>query len=196
MPGGVEALHAMTEKQPSSRDIIYFLNCRDKRALKKHARSVTIYQDHFAGLALMASIGQLPPYHYARHHAEIIPEDIHWTPEELEAFGKSKVGPLSDGRAIKFASKVDQVFKVRKLLNAHLFYTPDHSLWHIFCYDSKELRDQGNHWKEGSHLHYISFLWPEYNLAEAWGRVQRGDLNFSGKLHVRFRKLSTDYSLR
>ena len=85
--------------------------------------------------------------------------------------------------------------KEQRSLAAHILYMPDHKFWHLFYFDNHDESKFRNHWKFGTHIHYVSYLWPELNMNLVWQKVMSGDLSFQNKLHINFgqvmKKIST-----
>jgi len=147
-----------------------------------------VYQQDLVGLILAAQHGALAPYKYANHFARVMPDHLHPTEAEGDAIAANGVGLFQSREARKFASKVFQLFREQRSLAAHLFYTSNRNYWHLFYFDNRDTSEEQNHWKHGPHIHYVSNLWPELTMESAWNQVVSGEINFSNKLHIRYRR--------
>lgn len=147
-----------------------------------------MYQQDLVTLIVSAQHGALAPYQYANLFKDKIPEHLIPSEAEKEVLRSNGGGPLQSKNAGKFSRKIFQLFSERRSVAAHLFYTPDHCHWHLFYFDNKDTENFRNHWKHGSHIHYVSDLWPELNLACTWTKIAKGEMTFANKLHLRFEK--------
>jgi hypothetical protein len=83
--------------------------------------------------------------------------------------------------------KIGQIFKDRRYLVGHIFYIPDLSEWHFFQFDQRDLEhERGNHWKEGPHVHFLNWLWPNYDAKTLWENFSSGKAKLTDSLHVRY----------
>jgi hypothetical protein len=83
--------------------------------------------------------------------------------------------------------KINQIFKDRRLLVSHLFSNPNR--WHLFYFDQRDTqKDRQNHWKRGSHIHFVNDLWPGYDPQKLWDVFSRADASAGGKLHIPFKR--------
>jgi hypothetical protein len=108
------------------------------------------------------------------------------TEAEHSAIAENGVGEFRTRGARKFALKVFQLYRERRVLAAHLFFTPNYRYWHLFYFDNRDTEESKNHWKYGAHIHYISDVWPKLSLQEAWAQVKSGHLAFPSKAHLRY----------
>jgi hypothetical protein len=143
-------------------------NANSKRELTKHCKNLVVYRQDLASLILAAQHGILAPYKYANHFARALPDHLHPTDAEQDAIASNGVGTFRSREASKFATKVFQLFREQRSLAAHLFYTSSQNHWHLFYFDNRDTSEEQNHWKHGPHLHYVSNLWPELTMKEAW----------------------------
>jgi len=87
----------------------------------------------------------------------------------------------------KFISKIDAIFKERKNYMVHLFESSEK--WHCFYYTYKDMEPAGkNSWIHGPHLHYVSYLWPEYGKRQVWESFDKRHHNIEG-VHIRLERL-------
>lgn len=166
--------------------LLALFNVRKKRDLKSLAHKLTVTSEAFAELILAGRIGALAPqYHYACHFDETTPPELEPTQEELNALGRNGVGVLT-GKALKASRKIGQIFRDRRLLCVHLFYSPSHRYWHLFHFDQRDTAWIQNHWRKGPHIHYVSDLMNPSPLAEIWAKVCKRPPEFPKSLHLRY----------
>lgn len=167
--------------------LLGLFNVKTKSELETYCRDLVIDQTDLVELILAARIGALSPYLYASHFDEIVGDHLRPREDELEALGKNGIGPL-EGKAAKAINRVGQLFKERRVVAAHLFYTSDHGYWNLLYMLQGEGGDtdpRNNHWRHGPHMHFISDLWGRLQLREVWQRVMAGDLKLPS-MHIRF----------
>jgi hypothetical protein len=165
--------------------LIELLNLDSKADVERHCRDLVVHGDDFAGLVLTAQMGDVGEYRYASHFDERIPDQLNPSAAQREAAGRAKVGPL-EGDAKKFFSKIDQIFKQRRLFAAHLLYMPSHEYWHLFYFDQRDRADEANHWREGPHIHYANDRFHRDPLTHIWARVRSGETAFLKPVHIRY----------
>lgn len=180
----------MHDPTPYFSDLLELLNVESKRGLDRHCKKLTVYQQDLVALILAAQRGVLSPYLYANHFERSLPSHLHPTEVESDAIANNGPGCFHSRVARKFARKLFQMFREQRALAAHLFYTPSQNHWHLFFFDNRDTDErQQNHWRHGgAHIHYVSNLWPELNMALAWSKVMSGELSFGNKLHLRYRR--------
>jgi hypothetical protein len=152
--------------------------------LKRLCRSTTLYGGDFAGLVLAAGTPVFP-YLHAIHAKEYVPEGLKPTGHDLKTMASAKVGRMSPDVAKAFG-KIDQIFVQRRQLVGHMFYMPDHAIWHFFYFDQRDTSTRRNHWKAGSHIHLVNFLWPKRTAENVWHEFNSGNVQMKGSLHLRF----------
>lgn len=177
----------MREPSPQLPALLEVFNFRSKREVVRHCKTLVVSRTDFVALVLGAQRGALSPYKYANHFAETTPKHLLPKKEEHDAIAANGVGPLRTKQAQKFTRKIFQLFVEKRSLAAHLFYTDDAEYWHLFYFDSGDTSEHKNHWKHGSHIHYVSDLWTELSLSSAWAQVLSGELGFANKLHIRYK---------
>ena len=177
----------MREPTPHFNSLLEVFNFRSKRELVRHSKNLVVHQQDLVALILVARKNALGPYCYANHFAETTPDHLHTNEAERDAFAANDVGTFRTKEAQKFVSKTFQLFRERRSLAAHFFYTPDHQYWHIFYFDNRDTSESNNHWKHGPHIHYVSDFWTELSLGETWQQINRGEMDFPNKLHLRYK---------
>jgi hypothetical protein len=153
-----------------------------KSALEKFCRQITITQHHFAVLVWnAATIG----YQHVLQNHEFQPEHLLPTQEEIAGLGRrSADGKISD-EGQRFLRKIGQLFKDRRILVSHMFFNS--ARWHLFYFDQRDLAEEGSqHWKQGTHVHFVNDLWPQYDPSDLWTLLKQADASIGGKLHIRF----------
>lgn len=152
----------------------------------RHCSGLVVHRQDLVALILGAQHSALAPYRYTYHFADKVPP--HLLPNEAEhsAIQQYGVGEFRTRGARKFASKIFQLSHERRVLAAHLFYTPNYRYWHLFYFDNHDTGKSKNQWKHGPHIHYISDLWSTVSLEQAWAQVKSGHVAFSSKAHLRY----------
>jgi hypothetical protein len=165
-------------------DFLKLFTFDKKRDLEKYCREVVIDSSVFAAFIMACESGNLP-YLHRIHYRDYVPEHLYPTDEDLAALASNPVGSLQPG-AQKAISKMSQIFKDRRYLVGHIFYVHDLSKWHFFQFDQRDLEDDDNHWKEGAHIHFLNWLWPNYDVQTVWQSFTTGKVKLNGSLHVRY----------
>jgi hypothetical protein len=156
-----------------------------KRELERYCREVVIYGSDFAAFIFACDSGRLPFLHRI-HCGDHVPERLNPTDKDLAALAGNGVGPLQPG-AQKTMRKIFQLFRDRRYLVGHIFYVPDLSEWHFFQFDQRDTEDErANHWKEGAHIHFLNWLWPNYDAETLWANFTSGKAKMNDSLHLRY----------
>ena len=155
-----------------------------KRELERYCREIVIDSTAFADFILACELGQFPFLHMI-HYRDHMPEHLHLNDKDSAALAANPVGPLQPD-AQKTVRKISQMFKDRRYLVGHIFYLPDLSKWHFFQFDQRDLEDKENHWKEGAHIHFLNWLWPNYEPKTLWANFTSGKAKMNDSLHVRY----------
>lgn len=158
----------------------------DKKGdLEKYCRNVVISSDDFANLILACELSGIPFSHQITYRDKV-PKHLEPSDSEIQALENTPAGTFLTGDAAKAVRKMSQMFEERRYLVGHMFYTPDFSKWHFFCFDQRDLEPDGNHWKKGSHFHFINWLWPGQDAKNVWSNFVADDLRPGGAIHLRF----------
>ena len=171
-------------------EIMVLFDQRKLKDVKRYAKKMTLWENEFVSMIVTAQRG-LKHYKYQTFYWEDQSEHLQLSEEQEVALNSANVGPL-EGDAKKAVRKIFQMFKQRKWVVGHLFYTEDLSLWHLFYFDIQDLSESENHWSEGRHAHYVSSLWPQHKLPEVWEKFCSKSKDIGGSVHIRFRKNETD----
>ena len=156
-----------------------------KKDLERYCRDLTISSDEFVALVLACnSTGQ--PFLHEISCRDKIPPHLVPTDPEIEALTSTPAGTFLSGDAAKAASKMSQSFVERRYLVGHMFFTPDYAQWHFFCFDQRDLETSDNHWKFGSHVHFVNWLWPGQNPKSILSDFVTEEERAGGAIHLRF----------
>lgn len=156
-----------------------------KSELEKYCREVVIYSDDFVNFILACELERMPLVHQI-HYGDHVPEHLNLTDQNMAALAANGVGLLTPD-AQKAVTKLSQMFKERKYLVGHIFYSPDLTEWHFFQFDQRDLEDERpNHWKEGAHIHFLNWLWPSYDAKTLWANFTSGKAKMNDSLHVKY----------
>jgi hypothetical protein len=172
-------------KSASTEAFLKLFTFDKKRELEKHCRDLVIHSGDFVDFILACELGSVPFLHQI-HYRDHVPEHLHLNDQDTAALAANAVGPLQPG-AQKAVRKLGQMFKDRKYLVGHIFYVPDLTEWHFFQFDQRDLEDErGNHWKKGAHVHFLNWLWPNYDAKTLWESFTSGKAKINDSLHVRY----------
>lgn len=113
-----------------------------------------------------------------------MPEHLKISPGETFS-SDIKPGEKLAGSDLKLLNKIKGIFDQRRHSIAHIF--DQSKKWHIFYFDYRDLEDQTqNHWKEGSHIHFVNYLWTNLAVCDVWDSLA-GRKNKSYGIHIRWR---------
>jgi hypothetical protein len=157
----------------------------NRKDLERYCRGLTIRSDDFFALVLACERSGEPFAHEISHRDNVSP---HLVPSdsEIEALKSTSAGRLLSGDAGKAARKMSQSFVERRYLVGHMFFTPGYSKWHFFCFDQRDLESSGNRWKEGSHVHFVNWLWPGQDAKSVWSNFVGENDRPARAIHLRF----------
>ena len=170
---------------PSLEGLLKIFTLGKKRELEQYCRNLVIGGEHFADLVFSSGMtGQ--PFLHKINYRDHQPKHLHLSEADLKALGDNGVGPLTPAAA-KAVRKMGQMFEERRYLVGHIFYVPDLTKWHFFCFDQRDLEERKpNHWKEGAHVHFVNWLWPGKDAKSVWSNFVEGDYRPGDALHIRF----------
>jgi len=202
-PLGIEFLHAFADlakevgldsqklvqeeesgSSPTLESFLKLFTFDKKRDLEKYCRDITIHSSDFVNFIIACEAGAAP-FRHEIHYGDHVPEHLQPNDADLAALASNGVGPLNPD-AQKCIRKIGQIFKDRRYLVGHIFYTPDFSQWHFFQFDQRDLQDEENHWKEGAHIHFLNWLWPNRDAQTVWRSFTSGKMKLNDSLHVRY----------
>ena len=139
-----------------------------KRELEQYCRTIVIDSSAFANFTLACELTGSPFIHEI-HYRDHVPEHLYLSDKDSAALAANGVGLLQPD-AQKAVRKISQMFKDRRYLVGHIFYTPD----------------EQNHWKEGAHIHFLNWLWPNYDAKTVWASFTSGKAKMNDSVHVRY----------
>ena len=159
------------------------LEIEKKSDLEKYCKKIVIPQE---GLVKLIYCSNKIGYLHQIKYNNFVPPHLKTTDKEIKALASSdKAGETLKGDAKKFVNKISQTFKERRYLVAHIFYNAEK--WHLFYFDQRDMEEmRGNHWKEGSHIHFVNYLWPQYSINELWKIFDEANAKVGDKLHIRY----------
>jgi len=161
---------------------VELLEIEKKSELIKFCKELIVYKKDFVKLIVNSrKIGYLHEIKYN----DFVPIHLDPTDEEFEALqAVDKPGKL-EGKAKKFMSKIGQIFVERRYLVVHVFY--NELKWHLFYFDQRDIeKERRNHWKEGSHIHFVNYLWPNHDLGNLWEIFDKSNASVGGKIHIKY----------
>jgi len=163
------ALEGIPEK------LVALLGITKKREVVKFCKGVTISEDDL--YLLIRNCAQIG-YNCRSKYPEYLPDDRRITDRD--------VADMKAGKIKQFSAKLHQIFEERKHYMVHLLEKGKE--WHCFHYTYKDMEaDEKGHWKHGSHLHYVSYLWPEYTKRRVWEAFDQRSNDIRGSLHIRLK---------
>jgi hypothetical protein len=165
--------------------VLKIFSFEKKGDLEKYCRSVVISSRDFFALVVACELTR-NPFSHEISYRDKVSEHLNPSDSEIQALKSTPAGTLLTGDAEKAVRKMSQMFEERRYLVGHMFFTPDLSKWHFFCFDQRDLETKGNHWKEGSHVHFVNWLWPVQDAKAVWSNFVTEDLRPGGAIHLRF----------
>jgi hypothetical protein len=169
----------------SLESLLKLFSFEKKRDVERHCRTLTVRVEDFVAL-VMACDASGQPFAHEISYRDKVPPQLIPSDDEIEALESTPAGTFLSGAAAKAASKMSQSFVDRRYFVGHMFFTPDHSRWHFFCFDLRDLQTEGNHWTEGSHVHFVNWLWPRLDAKSVWSHFLTSDDRPGGDIHLRF----------
>ena len=163
--------------------LVKLFEIEEKSELKKYCRDIIIRQDDL--VKLIANSHRIGYFHQIKYR-DFVPAHLKPTDDEKAALGSATVGEQLSGKAETLINKVSQIFKERRYLVAHVFF--NQAKWHLFYLDQKDIENKRrNHWKEGAHIHFVNYLWPQYDMEKLWEVFDKAAASAGGKLHIRYK---------
>ncbi|MBL0085193.1 MAG: hypothetical protein IPP44_00525 [Ideonella sp.] len=166
--------------------IIALLNAVNKASAEAICRRLLMTDELLLDLILAARSGVLSSYKYACHFDDYMPDDATLENMDLRPIVDSPVGPLSTP-GLRAFKRIDHIFRARRLLSAHLLYSPSHSHWHLFYFDQRDKQFKANHWKRGGpHVHYSRESYTKQSLTDVWQRIRASPPEVPGHTYIRY----------
>jgi hypothetical protein len=165
--------------------LLKLFSFENRKDLGRYCRDLTIRSADFFTLVLACEHSGKPFAHEISYRDKV-PTHLVPSDAEIEALKNTPAGTLLSGEAAKAARKMSHSFAERRYLVGHMFFTPDYSQWHFFCFDQRDLQSTGNHWKEGSHVHFVNWLWSGQDPQSVWSNFVTEDDRPGRTIHLRF----------
>jgi len=155
-----------------------FFSITRKKDLISYGKRVRISEDEL--FLLIHNCSQIGFKHRSKF-PQFVPQD--------RKILDSDEADLKQGNPLKIRNKIKRIFEERKNYMVHLFERGKE--WHLFYYTYKDMETgDKSHWKHGSHLHYVSHLWPEYKKRQLWESFDNRNINIQG-VHIRLETVET-----
>jgi hypothetical protein len=140
-------------RSPDLAALLHLLDARTKRDSELRARALTVTRPAFSELVVRAT--EFGFAHRLEHHDHV--------PETRRAKIATFWDDIKDPERLRKAvGNLDSLFEERKYVVVHLLERIDVSAageFHVFYFSQKDLMPDGNHWREGEHIHYTSHLY-------------------------------------
>ncbi len=144
-----------------------------KSDVEQYCRTLTISEFE---LFLLIRNCHLIGYSHKSKFPEYIPDHLVITDSDTAKLKEGNIGPAS--------KKLGPLLDERRHINVHMFC--NESDWHCFFFSYEDIEeDEKNHWKHGSHVHYISHLWPNFTKEQVWEAFEIRKTKLSSSLHIR-----------
>jgi hypothetical protein len=113
-------------------------------------------------------------------HRSRFPEFI---PSHLEINDNDR-SQMKDGALEAFSKKIHSLMRERRNICVHLFERGPE--WHCFYFSYRDIKTEDNHWSQGAHVHYVSYLWPSLTKDKVWKAFDTRSTKLPGDLHIQF----------
>jgi hypothetical protein len=151
-----------------------------KSALEQYSRTFVLRPGAFLNLVLACDQGLLP-FKRGAHYSYLAPQDL--PPVFASTPGASTSSPELDVR--KISTVVNRLRFETRWSAGHLFYTPGLHEWHFFVLDHHDqARASRNHWKGGTHMHFVNWLWPRLDPRCVWDEFVSSGKKPGSALHL------------
>lgn len=149
------------------------LEIKRKSEVIKYCKSLVLSADDL--FLLGHNCSQIGFTHRSKF-SEFVPQHLNITDSDIDDMKK--------GNPRQFLKKVHGVFQERKRIHVHLFEKDEE--WHCFYFTWRDTESSNeSHWKHGSHLHYISHLWPNLVKRQVWESFDWRNVETQGSVHIR-----------
>lgn len=103
----------------------------------------------------------------------------------------SDISAMKSDNPRQFLKKVDGILQERKRIHIHLLEKANE--WHCFYYSYSDIESgDKSHWRHGSHLHYVSHLWPNLRKRQVWESFDQRTVEIQGSAHIRLQPFVFD----
>lgn len=168
-------------------DIVDLFEAETKKQAERVCDALVLTKHDLVSLVVLSRREfEIFPYHHAFKYREKIPKDLALTDKNIAAITDAEVGVPSDGIR-KAMKKLFQLPKNIERASAHLFYTSQHTVWHLFYFDIRDRNFSEPHWVGGPHIHYLSYLCTNQPCQEVWSNFcEKGRSGVGRGIHIRF----------
>jgi hypothetical protein len=104
-----------------------------KKDLERYCRGLVVNGSDFVSWILHCE-QRADPFIHQISYRDIVPDHLQPSAPELKALADNGLGLLGP-EAAKAVRKMGQLFTERRYLVGHIFFTPNLSEWHFFCFD-------------------------------------------------------------
>jgi hypothetical protein len=166
--------------QPVPRQLDELFAITKKKDLEKYVQTLRISKKDL--VTLTHTCQKIGYYHFIEY-GDWVPAHLKPTEEEKTAFRGAGVGKL-DGKAAKFVSKIANTFKERSYRVGHLFV--GHQRWHLLFLELRDLKEEGNHWAAGPHIHFTNDLCSPLGIDDVSKKFTTLDFDMGERLHIKW----------
>jgi hypothetical protein len=106
-------------------------------------------------------------YLYARKIEEFRPDHLSF--DQSSVLKRLHSGKPKDVQ--KLNRRMGALFKERRIISTHMFY--NESKWHLLFFSTEDRTKENNHWASGAHIHFVNFLWPQYDRDKLWRDITK-----------------------
>jgi hypothetical protein len=179
-PEMVEEMRAKSALRGIAPPLVALLAAKSKADQARLADGLNLTQVQLFDLTMLSE--QVLGLQHSIHHAEHTPQ--HLRPGRSGVWIQRSPKAIPDGPSTASPVKLVQLFKERKQLLAHLFQRGED--WHAFVCEFREaFRLEEAKWVGGTHMHFVSHLWPRVTLQQVIDYVSRGTQR-PPTVHIRF----------
>jgi hypothetical protein len=118
--------------------------------LERLCASTVLTQEDLGDIIIAAASGKFDLNH-RREIRNLLPDDM-----ELHRDDLAKIDPLNNPQ--KLIARLGAIFDHPRKLIAHFFWCDNHVRWWLIVFNYKEMNRWRNGWKEGPHVHMVSYL--------------------------------------
>lgn len=158
--------------------LVDLLSAGDKQEAARLIANTII--DH-ADFGILISASKRIGYRHRKKIKDFIPEQLLVTDEDRSAFASSSIGPLDRKEGAAFR-KTRAAFEQRKVHVCHLFQRRDE--WRCFYFSFNDIQSTDNHWRGGSHIHYVSSKWCRLKPHQILSKFDDREVKIPGDFHV------------
>jgi hypothetical protein len=153
---------------------------------EKLCASTVLTQEDLVDIILCATSGRYDLNH-RREIRNLLPDEMELHRDDLE-----KIDPLNNPG--KLMARLGAIFDHPRKLIAHFFWCDDHVRWWLIISNYKEMNRYRNGWKEGPHVHIVSYLThPQASPNDFLEEIMWADKpKIPHKVHIRFKQIDRE----